>query len=52
LPLFARIKELTLIGYYTSEVGLTRELGSIGPVGEANFGAAGPPTGLPRYSAL
>ena len=50
LPVFAMIKELTLIGYYTSEIGLTRELNSLGPVGEADFGPAGPPTGPPRYA--
>ncbi len=50
LPVFALIKEFTLVGYYTSEVGMTRELNSIGPVGVAEFGPEGPPTGLPRYS--
>jgi hypothetical protein len=49
LPVFARIKELTLIAYYTSEVGVTRELDSIGPLGVGDFGPAGPPTALPRY---
>jgi hypothetical protein len=50
LPVFALIKELTLVGYYTSEVGMTRELNTLGPVGVADFGAEGPPTGLPRYT--
>lgn len=49
LPVFAVIKELALIGYYTSEVGLTQELESVGPVGVADFGPAGPPSALPRY---
>jgi len=49
LPIFAVIKELTLIGYYTSEVGQTQDLKSVGPVGVADFGPAGPPQSLPRY---
>jgi len=49
LPVFATIKELTLIGYYTSEIGETQELKSSGPVAEFNFGDSGPPGGRTRY---
>ena len=38
---FKRLKELTLIGYYTSEIGMAQELGVVGPVGDHD------PQGLP-----
>lgn len=40
LPFFATLKELTLIGYYTSEVGC-RAIGYLGPVG-TSAGRDGP----------
>jgi len=49
LPVFAVIKELTLIGYYTSEIGLQDELEIYGPVAEGDFGESGPPGGVTRY---
>lgn len=49
LPVFAMIKELVVVGYYTSTVGMSAELGTTGPVGVADFGAAGPPSGGFRY---
>jgi len=49
LPVFATIKELTLVGYYTSEIGLRDELKIYGPMAEVDFGASGPPAGSTRY---
>jgi len=49
LPIFATIKELTLVGYYTSEIGLRDELKIYGPVAEVDFGESGPPAGLTKY---
>jgi hypothetical protein len=40
LPFFATLKELTLVGYYTSEAGAAA-IGYLGPVG-ARIGAQGP----------
>jgi hypothetical protein len=40
LPFFATLKELTLVGYYTSEVGAAA-IGYLGPIG-ARIGAQGP----------
>lgn len=49
LPFFATIKELTLVGYFTSEAGMTQALNFHGPLGEFNFGVSGPPGGLVRF---
>lgn len=49
LPVFSTVKELTLVGYYTSEIGMREELQATGPIGVADFGPAGPPSGPPRY---
>jgi len=40
LPMFATLKELTLVGYYTSEAGAAA-IGYLGPIG-ARTGAQGP----------
>ena len=42
-------KELTLIGYYTSAEGMSKELGYRGLVGEFNFMSSGPPGSVTRY---
>jgi len=49
LPVFATIKELTLVGYYTSEIGLRDELKIHGPMAEMDFGESGPPAGSTKY---
>jgi len=49
LPNFAMIKELTLVGYYTSEIGLRDELKIYGPLAEVDFGESGPPAGSTKY---
>jgi glucoside 3-dehydrogenase (cytochrome c) hitch-hiker subunit len=42
-------KELTLIGYYTSSEGMKEEINYMGPIGEFNFDASGPPGAVTRY---
>ncbi|MBU3004247.1 gluconate 2-dehydrogenase subunit 3 family protein [Paraglaciecola arctica] len=46
---YKRIKELTLIGFYTSEQGMENELNYSGPIAEFNFGKSGPPGSFTRY---
>jgi len=46
---YAMTKELTLIGYYTSEEAMDKELHYQGLIGEFDFGPSGPPGSVTRY---
>lgn len=48
-PFYAMTKKLTLIGYYTSEEAMDKELHYQGLIGEFDFAPSGPPGSVTRY---
>jgi len=46
---YKQMKQLTLIGFYTSEQGMAKELKYHGPIAEFDFSPSGPPGSLTRY---
>ncbi len=48
-PFYAMTKKLTLIGYYTSEEAMDKELHYQGLIGEFDFEPSGPPGSVTRY---